>query len=843
MLALALAAVLAGAVWVGWLAKTRHPHLDGIVSHPSLKASVRVVRDDWGVPHLTGENERDVHFALGYVMAQDRLFQMEIMRRLSQGTLAEVAGPLAAPIDAVIRTLRLRPLAEEYYRDEKSFPPEMRQLAEAFVAGINHCVDTEPLPMELALLGIHPRPFTPVDSLTVAALLPISFAEGLRGDAIASILQEKLPNTDISTLFAGYGLETPITIMESLAEAKAYMEAHKEASAKNRCDESGNSGTDHSIRVGATGRIQTKGELSGQSLNCLGACIARLQPLVGLFGSHLGSNSWVLGPGRSKSGKPILANDPHIAFTNPSIWYEAHLKYGDYELYSHYVPLLPVPLLGHNRDFAWALTMFENDDLDVYREKFQPGNPSKVMYKGEWVDAKTETEAIHVRFGSDRTCTIRSTPHGPVITDLLRALDGYQGADIALSWVWQHEPYEDMLGFYRMSHARDMESFAQGAALITSPGLNISYADKAGNIAWWAAGKQPIRPKHVNPKRLLDGASGNDEILGYLPFGQNPHLVNPESGCIVTANNMSTVKPLGPIGQVEGYWQPSDRAARIKQILDAKPLWGSDDLRAVQFDDRSPTAADTLKPLLEILHQDDAALTELERQALELLSRWDCRHDTGSAGAAVYQMYTHALLRGILLDEMGEKLFSGYSTLADAWNFFKYAVHTPDSPFWDNVNTPQRETREDIVRSSFREAVAELKKRSGPDAARWTWGSLHTMEFKHPFGYLPLLGRIFNIGPFPSSGASEVINNMLYKNSNGKFDVLAGPSTRRIIDFADPEHSLTILPTGNSGDFMSPHYADQAAMFMKGEYREPRLTPEQIESHRQHEITFAPAAK
>ena len=810
-------AVLAGTAWVGYLATTRHPHLDGTVSHPSLKEPVRVVRDDWGVPHLFGENERDVHFALGYVMAQDRLFQMEVMRRLSQGELAEVVGPLAAPIDAVIRTLRLRPLAEEYAADAKSFPPELRQLAEAFDAGINHCMATEPLPMEMTLLGIHPRPFTPVDSLTVAAILPISFAEGLRGDAMASILQEKLPGVDISTLFPGYSLETPVTVMESLEEAKAYAEQHKAAPTARR-----------------------RGSNS-DAVAALDACLARLQPLTGWFGSHLGSNSWVLGPSRSKSGKPILANDPHIAFTNPSVWYEAHLKYGDHELYGHYVPLLPVPLLGHNRDFAWALTMFENDDLDVYREKFQPGNPAKVMYKGEWVEVKMETETIHVRFGKDQTCNIRSTPHGPIITDLLRKLDGYQGADTALSWVWQHVPYEDMLGFYKMAHARDIESFAQGAALITSPGLNISYADRAGNIAWWAAGKLPVRPKHVNSKRLLDGASGNDEILGYLPFDQNPHLVNPENGCIVTANNMSTVKPLGPIDQIQGYWQPSDRAARIKQILETRPSWALDDLRVVQFDDKAVAAADILKPLLEILRQDTSTFSELEKQGLDILTRWDYRHNTESTGAAIYQVYCDALLRQALLDEMGEKLFSGYCSLADHWNFFKYFVHTPDSPFWDNVTTPQRETRDDIVRSSFKEAVSVLKGRCGADIDRWKWGSLHTMEFKHPFGYLPLLGRLFNVGPFPSSGAAEVVNNMLYSNGKYDFDVLAGPSTRRLIDFGDPEHSLTILPTGNSGDFMSPHYGDQAAMFMKGEYREPRLTMEQIESNKQHEILFSPA--
>jgi penicillin amidase len=815
-LVLGLVGVLGLGAGLFHLARTRQPHLDGTVTHASLEKPVRVARDDWGTPHIFADNEADASFALGYVMAQDRLFQMEVFRRLSQGELAEIAGPLAVPVDAIIRSFRLRQHAEEFLAGEAGQYPEVRRVADAFVAGINHCLDTEPLPFEFTVLGIRPRPFTPVDSLTVAAIMPITFADGLRGDAIFSLLEEKHPNLDVASLFPGYSREAPVTIMESLDEATAYAAAHWSTPSA----------------PAAPG--------AAESVAVLNTLVSHLQTVSDLLGPQLGSNSWVLGPTRTKSGKPILANDPHIGFTNPSVWYEAHIRYGEHDLYGHYLALIPYPLLGHNRNYAWALTMFANDDVDLYREKFHPDDPGKVMYKGEWVDVTTETETIRVRFGKDRQCAVRSTPHGPVITDLLRLLEGYEGADVALSWVWQHVPYTDIAGFYRMAHAQDCDDFAAGVALITSPGLNISYADREGNIAWWAAGKVPIRPKHVNSKRLLDGASGQDEILGYIPFAENPQLRNPERGYIVTANNLSTVKPVGPIDLLEGYWQPGDRAGRIEQLLDVNNAWTLDTLRAVQFDDTAYAASGIVPVVLDAVTRARESLSPREQQALDAFARWDYRHSIDSVGASIYQVFCDALMRQALLDEMGDKCFRGYCTLADHWNFFKYSIKTPESPFWDNLATPARETREDIIVSSFRETAAVLGKRCGGDVARWTWGSIHTMEFKHPFGYLPLLGRIFNVGPFPASGGAQVINNMLYMSGGYDFDVLGGPSTRRLIDFADPEHSLTVLPTGNSGNFMSSHYSDQAPLFMKGEYREPRLTDEQIAAHQKHELNFQP---
>lgn len=807
------------ALWLVYLAKTRQPDLERVLRLPGLQAEVCAIRDDWGVPHIDADNEPDAYFALGYVMGQDRLFQMEIMRRLARGELAELFGPPVTSIDRIVRTFRLRRRAEEYVANHLDHFPEIRAAAEAFIAGINHSMATEPLPFEFTVLHIQPRAFALTDCLAVAALLPISFADGLREDTLASMLKERHPEMDIDALFPGYSKEIPATIMENLDEARAYLQEHSPK--------------------------QPAGpETAADYAKALSSCALILEELLAVTraaGPTRGSNCWVLAPSKTASGKPILANDPHVAFTNPGVWYEAHLRFGEFENYGHYLPLIPFALLGHNSDRAWGMTMFANDDIDLFRETFAPNDPNKVMYRGECVDVKTETDTIKVRFGRDSHYLVRITPHGPVITDLYRSLFDYDGPDIALSWVWQNVEYTDLVAFYRIGHARDYESFAAAVALITSPGINVSYADQEGNIAWWAAGKIPIRPDHVNPKMLLDGASGNDEVLGYVPFDQNPHLKNPPCGYIVTANNMSTVKPVGPIRQLQGYWQPGDRAARLEELLEQGQAWTIEQLKTVQFDDRAYAAPAIVKEVLGLLNDRDYSFTALEQVALQTLNQWDFRHDAGSRGAAIYQTLCPFILQHALLDEMGERLFTIYGSVADHWNFFKYFIREDLSPFWDDIETPVKETRREVVLRAFQDTVAKLNAALGPNPAQWTWGALHTVEFQHPYGYVPFVRRIFNIGPFPSSGAAEVINNMLYLGGSHDFRVIAGPSTRRLIDYGDLEHALCVLPTGNSGNFASPHYDDQAEMFMRGAYREVRFSPEQIKAHRVHEMRFEPA--
>ena len=793
------------------------PNHDATIITDGVGREVRVVRDTWGVPHIVADNEPDAYFALGYCMAQDRLFQMEVLRRLARGELAEVLGPPVVKVDRIMRAFRLRVKAEDFAANiEDRFSPAMQNAMEAFLAGINHYIAEETLPWEFAALMTGCRPFTLVDSIAVAAVLPISFADGLRVDPLKSLMHDNHPDYDVDLLFRGIE-SVPVTIMESLEEAAAFQRSRAESDI-----------AEPQARMGAKSAAHWLDSLAAYHR---------------LAGTLLGSNSWVLSGERTASGKPILANDPHIAFTNPSIWYEAHLKYESFENYGYHFPPIPIPMLGHNEDRGWGLTMFANDDVDMYVEKVHPENPNKVMYKGEWVDCEIAREVIKVRFGRDVVCDVRITPHGPIVNDLLEVLFDYDGPPVSLSWVWQHFEYTDVAAFYEMSHAREYDAFAAAVRKITSPGLNISYADAAGNIAWWAAGLLPLRPAHVDPKTLLEGWTGRDEIERYLPFEATPHLKNPLDGVIVTANNLPTIHPVGEpplqVPLLQGYFKPGDRAGRIKEVLQERDDWSVEDLRALQMDDKGYASRVMAPAMTRLARLHTENLNPQQLEALAQVENWNHQHDVNSIGATVFNYWTHSLLRAIFSDELTETEFKMYTTIDDSWIALQDLLEDQKSHWWDDITTPERESADEITVRALRHACAELEERLGPEVGGWRWGRVHTVTYRHPFGYLPGLGRLLNIGPLESGGAGQTVNNMLSRSFHD-FSVLAGPSTRRLIDFAQPEKSLTILPTGNSGHLRNPHYDDQAKMFVKGEYRAALYDQEDIETDKVHEMRFVP---
>lgn len=790
-----------------------------------VSSRVTVKRDDNGVPHIYAENEKDAWFALGYVMAQDRLFQMDFYRRLSQGRLAELIGPPAVKYDRILRTLRLRKYAEEIIEKYSAELSPVRESFESFLKGVNTFIEKDILPPEFVILHYRPEPFTFVDCLTSAMIMPVTFADGIRQDLVNLYLKLKYPEDDYSVLSCGYHRESPVTIMETINEAEEYLKSQ---------------GRDLSNWGLPSASLFSPVQRENLARN-IEEFMSGWQDIVEFLGVHLGSNSWVVSGARTRSGMPILANDPHIGFLQPAVWYQAHLVYGDYDLYGFYLPPIPVPLLGQNKDFAWGLTMFANDDHDLYVEILSPNEPLRVKYRGDWVPVVRETETIKVRFGSDVTFERLVTPHGVVVTWGYETLLGYRGPQVSLYWVWQHVPYTDVVAFYKMSHAKDIFSFRDGVSLITSPGINVSYVDSKGNIAWWAGGKIPIRPEHVNPKYPLDGASGKDEVLGFVPFELNPHLINPPWGYIVTANNLSTVKPVGDVKELQGYWEPSDRAYRMEELIGKRKDWTIEDMKLVQLDTFCVPGSQIMSALVPILESWKSNFSDKERKALELLEKWDFYCDVDRVGASVFFVLSDAILRNMLIDDLGEKMFEAYCSVADRWSFYKYIVKDDSSFLWDDRTTEDVvETREEIVVRAFKETVKVLSKKLGENPEDWKWGRLHTVEFKHPLGYIPFFGRLFNLGPYPCPGSYHTVNNMPYIAGIYKYDVVAGPSTRRLVDFAQPDRVLEILPTGNSGVPLSRWYGDQVERYIKGEYREARMTKEQVDSNTVYTLTISP---
>ena len=800
------------------------PDIDGTFYSESIREGVTVIRDNWGVPHISAGNGSDAYFAYGFTLAQDRLFQMELHRRIARGEIAELFGPAFLDFDRRFRTLLFRHTAEGIL-GKTDIDPEALRLLDAFLEGVNYFIEREPLPMEFVLLGIKPRRFTRLDCIAMVCYMAYSFAYGINSDSLVSMLKRKYPRYDIMELFPGYSREEPVTVMES----QAFYKRNPELGIRRLMVRE----VDSPLAQFLPSIFRCFSPLNGASPMDAGEGVSPLFPGFG------GSNSWVIAPSRSASGSAILANDAHVALSNPGIWYEAHVRYGDYENYGYHLPLLPFPMFAHNSDRAWAITMFENDDLDLYYETLHPLDESLVRYRGQWVKLRRLRELIRVRGGDDEPIEIRITPHGPIISDFL---EGYEGKPVSLFWVCHRtdNPVLDIL--YRLSVARTMKSFRDAISRLAAPGLNFSYVDSRGNIAWWAAGRLPVRPRHVNSREILDGSSGRDEILGYLPFEKNPHLINPVSGIVVTANNKSTMRPVGPIRDIEGYWVPTDRAARIVELLSAREKWDIDDLREVQTDIKSIAAPTVVAAIRDGIEKSRAAerFNSLEESAYRALESWDCRYDIQSRGATIYHFIIYHILKESVEDEMGRRHFLVYCNLPEFWNFFKAFIRDDGSQFWDDINTSEKERREQIIARAYRSAIRELADRFGSDMDTWRWGRVHTIEYVHPIGLKKPLNLLFNIGPLPAPGEARTINRLSTHFGKHDYKVISVPSFRRLIDYRDLRHSYSILPSGNSGNILSPHYDDQVAMFLRGEYRVINFMPDQIQRNKMHEMVFLP---
>jgi penicillin amidase len=762
---LAAIIVLAIFLFVRWSL----PAVSGTLTLPGLKNDVRVLRDPWGIPHIYAGDELDAFRALGFVAAQDRLFQMDIYRRVANGQLSEIFGSGTIPLDELARTLGFRHYAEELLASN-AMSPEVLRAASAYRDGLNSYVETQKLPVEFRILGYKPRKFEIADMVAFAGYLAYSFSEAFRGDILYSELMNDIPAEKVNELRGGVEDSAP-TIAKS-------------------------------VRVRIDRRLFA--ELHSDEL------------LRG-FPVFNGSNSWVASPIRSKSGHAILANDPHIGFSKPPVWYEAHLTSPTLEIYGHFAALIPFPVLGHTRAAAWAMTMSEVDDMDFYRETENPENPDEILYKNQWVKLDAREEHIAVKGGKDIVLKIQTGPHGPLVQHIFSATSGQL---ISMKWQ-QNEPDNLALEtLFDLAHAKTIEQFPAAVKKAKAPGLNVSYADKSGNIAWWVMGQIPIRPANSQPDMVMDGASGADEYLGYIPFEENPHLINPDSGLIITANN----KPARD-GKytIHGYFQGSERIVQLERLLNSQEKWSAEDFMKVQTNQYEVFAPEQVPLLLSLI---PTLQDPVERNAYAILQDWDGHSGIDNAGAAIYNEWRSQILRKTLLGEMGPDRFRVFCSIGDSEHFFKRLIRNPGSQWWDNVQTKDHvETREETVTQAFKEAVAVLRRRLGGDANSWTWGKIHTIEFVHVLGREKPLNFFFNAGPYPAGGSYNQIDAMASARGQETFEVTAGPSTRRIIDFSHIEKSWGISPLGNSGNLMSRHEKDQVGLFLSGQYR-PELMDE-----------------
>lgn len=770
------------------------PPLDGEIALKNLSGKVHVVRDQYGIPHISADKTADAFRALGYVVASERLFQMEMERRMASGELAEVFGEKALASDKLFRTLGIRSVMRQMIQQKKdhhTFDPEMEREMEAFYDGVNQFQDTGRLPLEFSLLGLRPRPFSALDGYAFIGLMSFSFGVATSEEPLLTKLRARL------------GAELTNDLRNELTPYEV-KQIDKDKTAKEK-----------SKRVVET---ETDGRYPVSQI------ISMLEEGFPLFE---GSNGWLLSGKRSQSGFPILSNDPHIAYSHPGVWFEAHIKTSDYESYGHFLSILPFPILAHNRERGWGLTMSLIDDMDIYREKIDPKFKS-YEFKGKSYAYRERLEVIKVKKAKNHEMVVIETQHGPLLDEIFK---NPEDKSLSLKWAFRSPLNDPLSALYKMGRAKNMDEFKSAVSLGIAPGLNVLYADKK-NIGWWIFGEIAKKSQHAPTDFILDGTSGLDEYNGVLSFNEKPHLENPASGVIVSANARPVGTPVTP-DDLRGDWQPDDRYKSLTALLNQKEIWSVDELKEIQTLNLNLENKLILSELLEGVDFQNLWKKERGQAYLLVLKKWDYVSDKDAIAPTLYYTWCREIVK-ILLRDLSKEEFETFSKLPNNWNFFKRVVLNRNSVWWKKFD------RKKTFTEGFNNSIESLRQELGEDSRGWAWGHLHSLEFVHPMGRLKPLNKIFNIGPVEIGGSANEINNQKPAGFTDGFHVKAGPSTRRIIDFAHPESALGILPTGNSGHLFSPYYRDQLPLFVAGKYREEWLDEKQIEAHKQHSLDFIP---
>ncbi|SDS41947.1 penicillin amidase [Halopseudomonas litoralis] len=761
-----------------WVLHSAEAQRSGTLRLHGLQDEVSVYFDAWGVPHIDAQHDADAYRALGYLHAQDRLFQLDIVRRIGAGRLSELFGQETYATDKFFRTLGISRHARQYAAqlEQNADQPHVK-LIRAYQDGINQYIDQGRTPVEYRLLLSRPDYFSTADIAHVTGYMAYSFAEAFKTDALVDHVRGTLGERNAQDLVPG----APQGLPPRRPAAPA-----------------------------SVGLLQPLLEQ-----------VARVQQQLPA-GQFQGSNAWVVKGALSASDLPLLANDPHIGFAVPAVWYEAHIRTPQHEVYGHFLAGLPFPLLGQTRHHAWGLTMLMNDEIDFYRERVNPDDPGQVRVGDRWQNLTVHEEVIKVRGKEDRLIRLRSSRNGPIINDHLATADTEGDSPppppVSLFWTFLTPGSDSTEAFYRYSRAKSMAEFEAAAALHWSPGLNVIYADVNDNIAMWATGRLKRWPNSNNSFSLLDASNRRDDFLGYQPFAANPKRINPVTGFIHSAN--SPYAENNPRRALPGYYAPGERAERLATLLESRDSFDFSVFKAMQLDSQRPHAVAMIADALPLLDSQLLAtdLRATAEQARQILAAWDGRFTPDSVGALLFQRWEDNLLEALFADELGER----YAHFRDTFMASKSLASLfwkPASPWWDNRQQPIMDGRQSAIEQAWIRTIDILAEERGMAPEEWTWGEVASLQHKHPLAdKIPFAGRL-NSARVTVTGTNGSLNNMVFNRGGPDYEVIAGPSTRRLVDLANLESTLGINPLGQSGNPFDAHYDDQAQLFAQGNYR------------------------
>jgi len=770
------------------------PVYEGELHASSLKSEVKIYFDSLAVPYIFAEDDEEVAFTLGYLHARERIFSMDMIRRAGEGRLSEIFGAETVPFDRMFRTVGLSRTAEMIKEKMNS---EGLKLLEAYSRGVNFYLEEKKnkYPVEFDVLGYQPEKWKPEHSIIVIRMMAWELNLGWWTDLAFTELAQKLGEEKVKEILPDYPENAPTIIPP---------EIKKFSMINNNFIE-----TDKSFRK-----------------------------FVGMTGTHLGSNNWVVNSQMSASGEPIIANDPHLAYRAPGIWYAVVIKSPSWNAAGVTLPGVPGIVIGKNDNISWTLTSIMTDETDFYFETLD-SSKTKYLLDGSWNELEIIEDTIKVRDVGGISIKIKSTHRGPIISGIhpynfVFNNDEATYPPISMRWLG-NEFSDEMDAFLQINKANNWNEFKAALEKFNIPGQNFVYADSEGNIGYVFSGALPIRSTNTTTF-LFDGSDSKNDWKGFVPRSELPYLFNPTANYIATANN-KVVKDFKY--HITNLWEPSSRIEKITELLQTKSKHSVEDYMNYQSDIYSPYAK-TIVPYILDAFKDAEVKDKNLAQSLQLLREWNYEMDKYQQAPAIFLTFFDKLMKNIYLDEMGEDLFNQYVFLANVpYRNILELLQKPFSPWYNDIKKNERKNRDDVIRQSFSETLDELEKTISKDVKDWQWGRLHTVTFKHPFsGVSGLLDNVINIGPYEISGDGTTIFNTEYAFSESieeyplfrhdQFDCELGPSMRFVYDFAEPNMFYLILTTGQSGNIFSDYYNDQTELFLSGKYMKIHTDEESI---------------
>jgi penicillin G amidase len=778
-----------------------------------IKKPIEIIRDENGVPHIFAETEKDIFFAVGWVSAQDRLFQMELFRRMIAGRLGELFGEFEIAEEnqyyksIVARDIFHRTIGFRHFADRaiKNYPEEDLKLLQNYCDGVNTFIERYPesLPWELGVLDIKVDPWVPADMLMISRFFGWTLGFDWSAELIRAILVQRFGEESADEIFPfdeGWGP----TVIEPEENPFDF---------EKKSRPFGNS----------VAAMLPEAEL----FKILRA--ATDASLIGIAGGMPASNSWVVSGIKTKSGKPIMSNDPHLMLNLPSLWYAVHIKGANYDVSGMLFPGTPMVILGHNRYISWGATTPFADVQDIFIERPDPNDPTRYLTpdgskpfteRVEQVKYKTEDGMKSIDF------IVRSTDHGPIINSVFPGVSP-DLPPLALSWTG-YRAANEFGAFRKLAKARNWDQFIEAFTDYGLPVQNWVYADVEGNIGYIAAGDVPVRKKG-DGSRPVPGWTGEYDWTGRVPLEHLPQVFNPAKGYIATANNRVVRADSYPYHFSHRYL-PGYRAASISEALEAEDNWDLQSTLDLQRDTLNLRARRLLPTILAAVEK--VKLTEEEQQARALLQSWDYRADTDNSAQLIFAELMNVIEENIYPDDLGDELFDLLRRQPTFVSSFDSLVEKASGALYDDLRTrDKKETAADIFVRSFKQTVHNLDDQLGGDPRDWHWGRMHIWNLNHPFALTGWpLSSIFGFGPYQVPGGTFSVYAMKHSNFLAPYKVILGPSMRHIVDMGDVGQAGFIYPGGQSGAGQSPHFSDMIAPYLAGKLLPMHMDQEKIHS-------------